>query len=119
VPQARAVLSRVLDGKARFTPVPGGQMVLIDARTRFSRLLTGVVVNLKEGEAPDYFVKGFVSKKGEPIGPLLGDRRGHDDEWRAELEGRYEQLLREAEATRDRCSSGGRPWWDSNPRSPP
>ena len=100
--RARDVLARALAGRVRFNELPGG-IIGFEADTRFSRLLTGFVVEDQQGDAPAYV--------------RLGDRRGHEagDAERAAMEERFETVLRNAEET----YKGVRPWWDSNPRSPP
>jgi hypothetical protein len=84
------------------TSCPAG-IISFEADTRFWRLLTGFIVEDQQGGSPAY-VK-------------LGDRRGHQtgNAERAEMERGFEDVLQNAEET---CK-GWRPWWDSNPRSPP
>jgi hypothetical protein len=84
--------------------MPGG-FVLLESSTRFSRVFAGVVVTLRETAALPDSIKA-------------GDARGHDTQ--AAMEASYEALLRAAEdGHKPGHSYRVRPWWDSNPRSPP
>ena len=76
------------------TPVPGGQFVLIEARTKFSRLFTGVVLTVKDGGVLPGYVKA-------------GDTRGHEAE--GTIGASYEALLAAAEGGKER-SKDWRPW---------
>jgi site-specific DNA recombinase len=96
--QARAVLQRVVAGRITFTPKEG--VYEFNASTRFDRLFTGLVVNYGPGR-PGWIAEGDVTGT-EGIGP--------EDTF----EGDYGRVLERALA-----GKGGRPWWDSNPRSSP
>ncbi len=72
--------------------------------SRYSWLFSGIFVG-----APD------TTTLPPRIAARAGDSRGYEDIRADELETRYEAVLKAAE---EACK-GVRPWWDSNPRSPP
>jgi len=87
VTQARDVLQRVIRGKLRFTQLPGG-IIQFEGESRYSWLSSGIFVGV-----PD------TTPVPPHIAALGGDTRGHEgiDEERAEMEARYEAVLRGAE----------------------
>ncbi len=116
--QGRAVLQRVIRGRIVFTPMEDGGYDF-SAESRFDKLFAGVVVQWPKGDT-GADLRRDAGKGG--VGLI-----GTEDT----LEGDYETLLervqnrqkssakKDADPGAQKPKKAWRPWWDSNPRSPP